>query len=143
MARKQTKKKSKGSAGLNKNLSEEFINKYCAKHEVNRTSSGLIYRVIDEAEGQKPDDFDSVKVHQRILLADGSVIADTYKTGIPDKFSVAEAIPGLKEGLQLMALNARYEFVIPADLAWGKRGNSQRIGPNAVLIMNVRLLEII
>lgn len=41
-----------------------------------------------------------------------------------------------------MALGASYEFVIPADLAWGKKGNRSSIGPNVVLIIDIRLLDI-
>lgn len=101
-----------------------------------------MYREIEPAQGMAPTADDSVLVNQRILNADGSVIADTYKSGLPDKFSMKEAIPGLREGLQLMAVGARFEFVIPPELAWGKRGASNKIGPNAVLIFDVRLLEI-
>ena len=70
------------------------------------------------------------------------MIADTYKTNSSEKFSVEEAIDGLTEGLQMMPLGSRYEFVIPADLAWGKKGNRSSIGPNAVLIIDIRLVDI-
>ena len=102
----------------------------------------MCYRVLDPSVGDSPTLFDRVSVHQRILLVDGSVIADTYKTGLKEKFSLAEAIEGLQEGLQLMSLGARYEFVIPAELAWGKKGNGGKIGANALMIMDVRLLAI-
>lgn len=141
MARGKAKKTAKGSAGKNKNSSEEFITKYRNKEGVQESGSGLLYRVIDEAEGPCPTDFDTVKVHQRILLADGSVIADTYKTGFTEEFPLSEAIEGLQEGLQMMPKGSRYEFVIPADLAWGRRGNSGKIGPNAVMQMDVRLID--
>ena len=41
-----------------------------------------------------------------------------------------------------MPLGSRNEFVIPADLAWGKRGVGNKIGPNALMVFDVRLMEI-
>ncbi|MCM2679155.1 FKBP-type peptidyl-prolyl cis-trans isomerase [Echinimonas agarilytica] len=142
MARNKPRKTAKGSTGKNKNLSQDYMAKYGNKAGVLETNSGLMYRIIDDAEGASPTEFDKVKLHQRIWLADGSVIDDTYKSGFAEEFSVSEAIEGLQEGLQMMPLGARYEFVIPAELAWGRKGNGSKIGPNAVMIMDVRLLEI-
>ena len=142
MARNNSKRQAKGSAGQNKNLSDDFLTKYKNKAGVIECDSGLCYRVLDPSVGDSPTLFDRVSVHQRILLVDGSVIADTYKTGLKEKFSLAEAIEGLQEGLQLMSLGARYEFVIPAELAWGKKGNGGKIGANALMMMDVRLLAI-
>jgi len=142
MARKKEKKSGKGSAGQNRKSSEDFLIKYQQKADVKITDSGLMYRVIEGIEGRQATIDDSVEVHQRILLTDGKVIADTYKTNSSEKFSVEEAIDGLTEGLQIMPLSSRYEFVIPADLAWGKKGNRSSIGPNAVLIIDIRLVDI-
>jgi FKBP-type peptidyl-prolyl cis-trans isomerase len=141
MAKGQTKL-NKGSKGQNRKGSEAFLDKYASKTDVLHSESGLLYKIIDAGQGLSPQLLSEVVVHQRILNFDGSVIADTYKTGIADRFSVKEAIAGLQEGLMLMPLGARYEFVVPPELAWGKRGVGNKIGPNAVLQFDVRLLEI-
>ena len=140
---KDSKKLNKGSAGQNRKLGAHFIDKYRTKPGVQDCASGLLYRVVEAAEGPSPTARDTVRVHQRIQNVDGSPIADTYKTGLPDEFSLAEAIAGLSEGLQLMALGSRYEFVIPPELAWGKKGAGNTIGPNAVMVFDVRLLQIL
>lgn len=144
MARKKDKKSGKGSAGQNRKNSEEFLNKYQNKSDVICCPSGLMYRVLDSkpAGHKQVTIYDSVEVSQRILLTDDSVITDTYKSNSTEKFSVEEAIAGLIEGLQYMTLGDRFEFVIPADLAWGKKGNSSKIGANAVLIIDIRLIDI-
>ncbi|WP_045855581.1 FKBP-type peptidyl-prolyl cis-trans isomerase [Teredinibacter purpureus] len=139
---KQKKKLNKGSAGQNRKLGEAYLEKYSLRAEAMITESGLLYSVIEEGDGSRPTESDTVVVNQRVLSADGGVIADTYKTGMPDKFLMSEAIPGLREGLMLMEPGARYELVVPPELAWGKRGASNKIGPNAVLIFDVRLLEV-
>jgi len=137
------KKLNKGSSGQNRKASEEFLLKYAQKEGVLATGTGLLYRLLESGDGLCPTMADTVVVNQRILNVDGGVIADTYKTGMPEKFSMKEAIPGLCEALLLMPCNTRFECVIPPDLAWGKKGASNKIGPNAVLIFDVRILEVV
>lgn len=136
------KKLNKGSSGQNRKASEDYIEKYRQKSDVFETRSGLLYRVIEGGSGPSPAETDGVVVNQRILSVNGKVIADTYKDSMPDKFALKEAIPGIREGLQLAREGGRYEFVVPPDLAWGKRGVGNKIGPNAVLIFDVRLIEV-
>lgn len=143
MARNKIQKKSKGSTGANRNASENYLAKYANKPDVVKHAHGFYYRIIEQTAGASPTEFDRIRVNQRILLADGSVIADTYKSGLPDVFSVEEAIAGLKIGLPLMTTGSRFEFVFPPELAWGKKGNRSKIGPNALMIFDIRLLEIV
>ncbi|MCG9698280.1 FKBP-type peptidyl-prolyl cis-trans isomerase [Shewanella sp. Isolate11] len=140
MARKQTTK-SKGSSGGNRKNSERFIEKFSAHPETQICYSGLMYRVIEHVDGHYVNETDSVVINQRILLADGSVIADTYKAGMPETFELDEAIEGLREAILLMPIGSRYEFMIPADLAWGRKGNGGKIGANAVLHFDIRLIR--
>ncbi|MCU4676130.1 FKBP-type peptidyl-prolyl cis-trans isomerase [Catenovulum sp. 2E275] len=133
--------KSKGSTGLNKKNSEAFLEKFSQHPDTQQTGSGLLYKIIEQADGALATEFDTVVINQRIRLADGSVIADSYKAGLPEEFALAEAIEGLREGILLMPVGSRYEFVIPPELAWGKKGNSGKIGPNAVLHFDVRLIR--
>ena len=139
---KHKKKNTKGSSGFNKKNSANFLAKNRKKPGVNETDSGLQYLIIDEGDGASPCAEDTVVVQQRIMLVDGTVIDDTYKTSDPAVFSMAEAIEGYREGLQIMQLGARYRFFIPSDLAWGKRGAGSRIGSHMALIIDARLLEI-
>jgi FKBP-type peptidyl-prolyl cis-trans isomerase FkpA len=137
-----TRKMNKGSSGQNRKASEEFLDKYRQKPGVTETASGLLYRIIEEGGGLAPRPADSVLVHQRILGVNGKIIADTYRDGMPDGFSLKEAIPGIQEGLLLAREGGRYEFVVPPELAWGKRGVGNKIGPYAVLIFDLRLVEV-
>lgn len=136
------KRLNKGSSGQNRKASENFLEKLRQKEGVRETSSGLLYRVVEEGTGISPTMADMVVVHQRILGVNNKVIADTYKDGMPDEFFLKEAIAGIQEGLQLARESGRYEFVVPPELAWGKRGVGNKIGPNAVLIFDMRLLEV-
>ena len=137
------KKLNKGSSGQNRAASDNYIEKYRSKDDVQQTASGLLYRVIETGDGMTPTETDTVEVNQRIQLVGGKVVGDTYKEGMPDEFTMKEAIPGIREGLQLMQEGARYEFVVPPDLAWGKKGVGNKIGPNAVLIFDLRLMKVV
>lgn len=140
--RKKDKKRGKGSVGLNKKASSEFLDKNRKKKGIIETSSGLQYQIIEEGDGRQPDQDSEITVNQRILLIDGTVIKDTYRTGELDTFDLFEGIEGLKEGIPLMKEGARYKFFVPPELAWGKRGAGSKIGPYATLIFDIRLLKI-
>ncbi|QYK01113.1 FKBP-type peptidyl-prolyl cis-trans isomerase [Shewanella psychrotolerans] len=140
MARKQTSR-SKGSSGSNRKNSEQFLEKFSRHPNTVVCESGLMYKVIELVEGLYVSETDTVVINQRILLADGSVIADSYREGMPETFELREAIDGLREGILLMPIGSRYEFVLPPELAWGKKGNGGKIGANAVLHFDVRLIR--
>ncbi len=142
MARSK-QKSSKGSAGLNRKNTEIYLDKYKSKSDVITTDSGVLYRVLDLGHGQHPTLNDEVQINQRAWLVDGTIIEDTYKKGEIEQFSLSEAIEGLQEGIQLMSEGARYEFVIPPELAWGKKGVGTKIGPNSTLTFDIRLTKII
>lgn len=137
------KKRGRGSAGQNRAESEAFLKKNRSKPDVIETASGLQYTVREEGTGKQPDEWSTVEVNQRILLVDGTVIEDTYHRPESDRFTMEEAIPGLQEGLQLMKEGGKTRFVVPPDLAWGKRGAGNKIGPYATLIFDIRLEKVI
>ena len=142
MARHKDKKKGKGSKGQNRKNTESFLEKNLQKEGVVQTNSGLQYSIIEQIQNTpRPDREAMVTVHQRITLIDGTIVADTYKTGEKEEFSIAEAIDGLKEGLQMMTEGSRYKFFIPPELAWGKRGAGNKIGPFATLIVDIKLIS--
>ena len=133
------KKRKSGTARDSRAETEEFLKKNRLKPDVIETASGLQYTMIDPGEGASPTEWSTVEVNQRILLVDGTVIKDTFRTPDNDRFTMEEAIPGLKEGLPLMKEGGRFRFVVPPDLAWGKRGAGKKIGPNAALVFDIRL----
>jgi len=141
MARGNSKQKGKGSQGQNRKNSDVYFVKMRAKPEIQETDSGMLFSITDVGSGHQPEHTDSVTVHQRITLVDGTIVADTYKEQ-PATFLLKEAIEGYCEGLMMMPLGARYTFIIPSELAWGKRGAGSKIGPYATLIIDVRLIEI-
>lgn len=142
MGKREKKQRSKGSAGNNRKAGEDFLHQNVQKDGVEETASGLQYLIVDKKEGVKPTVFDTIRIHQRALLLDGKILEDTYRQNKPDEVKIEELIEGFQEGLQLMNVGSRFKFWIPADLAWGRKGTSNKIPPNAVLAFDIRLIEI-
>ena len=142
MARREKKSRSKGSAGNNRKLGEDFLIQNSKKTGVFKSDTGLQYLVVEEKNNLKPNVADTVKLHQRALLLDGKILEDTYRQNKPDKVKIEELIEGLQEGLQMMSVGSRYKFWVPSELAWGRKGTGNKIPPNAVLSFDIRLIEI-
>jgi FKBP-type peptidyl-prolyl cis-trans isomerase FklB len=106
------------------------------------TASGLQYKELVAGEGETPTANDTVTVNYKGTLVDGTVFDSSYDRGQPATFPVSGVIPGWIEALQLMKVGDKFELAIPSDLAYGPGGTGPVIGPNAVLVFEVELLEI-
>lgn len=105
--------------------------------------SGLQYEIMVAGTGAKPSASDSVKCHYHGTLIDGTVFDSSVKRGQPATFGVSQVISGWVEALQLMSVGSKWKLFIPSDLAYGKQGAGQHIGPNTTLIFEVELLDIV
>lgn len=132
-----------GKKGQNRSKSDTFLEKNRKKEGVKTTASGLQYIVLEDTNNPKPFDNDRVRVDQRAWLIGGKVLDDTYKEGVPMEFSLNEVIDGYQEGLMMMGVGSKYRFFVPPELGWGEKGSGGRIGPNAVVIFEVKLLQIL
>lgn len=130
------------TAEKNLKAGEDFLTKNKSETGVVTTDSGLQYKVIKEGSGPKPAATDTVTVEYTGKLLDGKVFDSTKKHGQPATFPVNGVIKGWQEALQLMPVGSTWELFIPADLAYGKRGAGQLIGPNETLVFTVHLLSI-
>lgn len=137
----QKNKKQGGSSGQNRKKSSGYLEKYKAKPNVKATESGLLYEVIKEGDGNYPSEESYVTVHQRAMLVGGKVLDDTYQENEPMEFKLSETVAGYREGVLMMRGGSRYKFVLPPEIAWGKKGSGGRIGPNAVVIFDVSLID--
>jgi len=51
-------------------------------------------------------------------------------------------IAGWTEGLQLMQVGSKYQFVIPSELAYGQNGSPPKIPPHSTLVFEIELLSV-
>jgi FKBP-type peptidyl-prolyl cis-trans isomerase len=138
---KQAKAATAGAA--NKSSGMAFLAENKQKDGITTTSSGLQYELLRAAEGAKPTAADTVKVHYKGTLIDGTEFDSSYTRGEPAIFPLNGVIPAWTEGVQLMSVGSKYRLFVPSELAYGERGAGEKIGPNATLIFEVELLEIV
>jgi FKBP-type peptidyl-prolyl cis-trans isomerase FklB len=126
----------------NKKAGEAFLAANKTKEGVVTLPSGLQYKILKAGNGPKPTASDSVVCNYKGTLLDNTEFDSSYKRGQPATFPVGGVIKGWTEALQLMPVGSKWQLFVPADLAYGQRGPSAAIGPNATLIFEVELLSI-
>jgi FKBP-type peptidyl-prolyl cis-trans isomerase FklB len=107
-----------------------------------KTQSGLQYEILASGSGKSPSASDSVTVHYRGTLTDGTEFDSSHKRGQPAVFPVNRVIPGWTEALQLMKEGDKWKLTIPPQLAYGERGAGKLIPPNSTLVFEVELIKV-
>ena len=120
---------------------QAFLAENATKEGVMTTESGLQYKVETMGTGAKPVATDTVKVHYRGTLLDGTEFDSSYARNEPISFGLNRVIAGWTEGVQLMPVGSKFMFYIAPDLAYGEGGGGP-IPPNSTLIFEVELLDI-
>ena len=126
----------------NKKEGEAFLAENKKKEGITTLPSGLQYKVLTAGTGKKPLDTDTVTVHYRGTLINGTEFDSSFRRGQPATFPVKGVIPGWTEALKLMPQGAKWQIFIPSNLAYGERGAGKEIGPHAALIFEVELISI-
>lgn len=148
----------------NEEASTKWLSKIEKKSGVQKTESGLLYKVIETGDMtvKAADKRDVVKVHYTGRTRTGRVFdathfadrpedqqemlkqqfPDTYNEDKPAEFPLNGVIPGWTEGLQLVGKGGKIMLWIPASLAYGPTGRGAAIGPNEALEFEVELVDV-
>ena len=129
-------------AAREKAASVAYLAKAAAEPGVVRTESGLIYRDLTPGAGPSPTATDTVKVHYRGTLINGTEFDSSYKRNEPAQFPLGGVIRCWTEGVQKMKVGGKARLVCPSDLAYGDAGRPSIPG-GATLVFEVELLEIV
>ena len=124
-----------------KNQNEEFLISNKGKEGIQTTASGLQYRIVKEGKGQVPTATQSVKVHYKGTLIDGTQFDSSYDRKEPTTFRANQVIKGWTEALTMMPVGSKWELFIPQELAYGSRETGS-IKPFSTLIFEVELISI-
>ncbi|MFT5312358.1 MAG: FKBP-type peptidyl-prolyl cis-trans isomerase FkpA [Paraglaciecola sp.] len=126
----------------NKATGADYLAENAKREGVTVTESGLQYEVVTPGEGAKPAVSDTVKVHYRGTLLDGTEFDSSYSRNKPAVFPLTGVIAGWTEGVQLMPVGSTFKFHIPSELAYGARSTGN-ISAHSTLVFDVELLEIV
>jgi len=107
-----------------------------------KTASGLVYKEVTAGTGMSPKAADTVRVHYRGTLTNGTEFDSSYARNEPLEFALGRVISCWTEGLQHMKVGGKARLVCPSDLAYGDKG-SPPIPGGATLIFDVELLGIV
>jgi FKBP-type peptidyl-prolyl cis-trans isomerase len=122
---------------------EAFFANLAEDADVEKSESGLHYKVLDPGTGAKPSMTDSVLVHYKGTLIDGTQFDSSYDRGAPATFRLDQVVKGFGEGLTKIGAGGKIILYIPSELGYG---NSPRPGgvikPGDTLIFECELLEV-
>jgi FKBP-type peptidyl-prolyl cis-trans isomerase len=121
---------------------ETFLKQNAKAEGVKTLPSGLQMKTLQEGKGKSPKATDTVVVHYKGRLLNGTEFDSSHKRGKPAEFAVNRVIKGWTEGLQLMKEGGKAELYIPSELAYGSRGAGGLIGPDETLVFEVELISI-
>lgn len=148
----------------NEKLSKEWLAEIEKESGVEKTESGLLYKIVDEGDIRTKaiNDTDVVKVLYTGKTREGKVFdsnrwadmpqqrqemikayqPDEAEKDNPIEFPLNGVIKGWTEGMKLVGKGGKIILWIPGDLAYGNRSASQDIGPNEALCFDVELLDV-
>lgn len=108
-------------------------------------ASGLKITTLKKGTGAKPKKGQTVSIHYTGYLRDGKKIDSSIDKGKPfvTPIGIGKVVAGWDEGVTEMNVGTKAILYIPAHLAWGSRGAGGVIPPNASVIFEVELLDIL
>ncbi len=134
-------KKQESANVINVEKGEKFLEENKSKEGVIELESGLQYKILAEGNGNMPAPEDTIEVHYKGTLIDGTEFDSSYTRGETATLALNQFIPGWIEGIQKVSEGGKIELYIPADLAYG----SQKMGviePGSTLIFEVELISL-
>jgi FKBP-type peptidyl-prolyl cis-trans isomerase len=130
-------------AMANKDAGDAFMKDNATQEGVMELENGVQYKVITEGTGPLPGADARVKVHYTGSLIDGTEFDSSRSRGAPTELGVGDVIPGWQLVLARMPVGSRWMVWIPPEQGYGLRGAGARIGPNATLVFDIELIDVV
>ncbi len=126
-----------------KAANEAFFEELSADPDVQKSESGLYYKILEPGAVEKPTLEDSVLVHYKGTLIDGTKFDSSYDRGDPAEFPLKGVVPGFGEGLTKVGAGGKVILYIPSELGYGDNPRpGGAIKPGDTLIFECELIEV-
>ncbi len=147
-AQETAAKEAEANAGKQVGIDDKLIQDYIAKNNIKatKTASGLYYTITQEGTGPQITSGQKVSMRYTGKLLDGKVFDSNMGNDKPVfTFPVGQhqVIAGWDEGVALLKKGTKATFYIISSLGYGARGAGAAIGPNAVLLFDVEVVDIV
>lgn len=124
---------------------QKKIEQYVRKHnlDMEATGTGLWYGIDSAGKGEKIKKGQVITLDYEIKLLDGTVCYSSEKSG-PKEFLVGQGgvESGLEEGVLLLKPGAEARFIMPPHLAHGLIGDDDKIPSRAIIVYEVKVLNV-
>lgn len=120
----------------------EFLAANKEKEGVVETESGLQYKIELPGNDVRATATDTVEVHYKGTLLDGTVFDSSYDRGESAKFPLDRVIAGWTEGMQLVGEGGKLTLWIPYELGYGTRQMSAELPGYSTLVFEVELIKV-
>lgn len=125
---------------------DELLSSLVAQgYDIDTTTLGVYYIVVEEGTGACPVDGDTISINYNGYFADGTLFdsSDDWATDGIWGFVYGEQslITGFNNALSVMNADSQMQFIIPSNLAYGSYGYGS-IGAYQTLVFAIEMHEI-
>jgi FKBP-type peptidyl-prolyl cis-trans isomerase len=102
-------------------------------------TTGVKIEDLTVGTGEEVKPRDTVTIHYKGCLMNGTEFDSSHKRGQPATFPLARLIKGWQEGIPGMKVGGKRRLTIPPELGYGAYGSPPNIPPNATLTFEIEL----
>jgi FKBP-type peptidyl-prolyl cis-trans isomerase FklB len=122
---------------------EDFLEDNKTKPGVVSLPSGAQYKILRAGTGKKPSEFSLVTFRYRGTLTDGTVFEDrSDPRSYRNEYVSSMVIAGWQELVPMMPAGSKWQFFLPAKLAFKEFGNRDKVKPNMAVIYEFELMVV-
>ena len=131
------------TADTNLKDGEDFLEDNKSKLGVVSLPSGAQYKILKAGTGVKPVESSLITFRYRGTLIDGTVFEDrSDPRSYVNQYVSGLVIAGWQELVQLMPAGSKWQFYLPAKLAFKEFGNRDKVKPNMAVIYDFELMSV-
>lgn len=133
-------------------IDDKMLQDYFAQHNIKaeKTASGLYYTIQKPGSGAQIAKGQEAAIKYTGKTLDGKAFDSNVDTAVGHhgtdllRFPVGQGqmIPGVDEGIALLKKGSKATLYLPSPLAYGPQSPSPNIGPNAILVFDVEVMDV-